>query len=63
MDTLERTAIRDDANARRHELLRVRAALWPDRDDPKILCEITSVQSAINAAQRVLDDVEGVQCP
>jgi hypothetical protein len=59
--TRERTAIRRDANARRHELLRVRGVLWADRDDPLVLSELASVQSQINACEREL--VEGAQTP
>lgn len=56
----ERTADLDDRrvgkDARRKlcELHRVRAALWPDRDDPMVMCELVTVVSEIAAAEAEL---------
>jgi hypothetical protein len=55
MSTTERDAICADAHARLQELVRVRAVLWPDRDDPAVLSELAVVQSAIRELGRTGD--------
>lgn len=34
---------------RLHELQAVRDVLWPDRDDPRVMSELTQIQTALNA--------------
>lgn len=50
----ELEAIRADPARRLTELRRVRALLWPDRDDAEVLSELTVIQSQILAAEREL---------
>ena len=50
----ESDAIVADARARLVELHRVKRFLYPDRDDPFVLSELTSVMSQIRAAESVL---------
>jgi hypothetical protein len=58
----EQAATRADAKRRLAELIAVRALLWPDRDDALVICELTSVQSQVNACERELG-IQGTQCP
>jgi len=44
-------ATRADAERRLRELRRVRAVLWPDRDDPRVLSELVSVQGQVLAVE------------
>jgi len=55
----ERRAIRADAVTRLGELHRVRAVLLPDQDDPRVLSELSSIESEICAAEAALAGAEG----
>ena len=50
----EREAACDDARRRLAELRAVARALWPDRDDPDVLSELTAIVGAIRQAERQL---------
>jgi hypothetical protein len=52
MSTTETSAIRTDARARLAELEAVKALLLPDADDPLVCSELTTIQSAIDAARK-----------
>jgi hypothetical protein len=54
MTSAEAQAIHTDARARLTELVAVREALLPDRDDPAVLSELTAVESQITAAKKAL---------
>ena len=48
------TAIRTDAQRRLAELKAVRDVLLPDRDDPLVLSELSTIASEIASAERAL---------
>lgn len=52
--TSEQQAIGADAALRLRELRNVRAVLLPDRDDPEVLSELTSIDSQILSAEHAL---------
>jgi hypothetical protein len=54
MTSAEAQAIRTDARARLNELQAVRQLLLPDRDDPAVLSELTTIQSSIDSCERIL---------
>jgi hypothetical protein len=54
MSTAETSAIRTDARARLLELEAVKKAIIDDRDDPLVMSELTSIQSAIDACEQAL---------
>jgi hypothetical protein len=50
----ETAAILADAKARLKELRAVAETLRPDRDDPQVLSELVTIESAIRAAEAAL---------
>ena len=57
MNAVELAAVRADAEQRLEDLRRVAVVLWPDRDDPLVLSELTTVLSGIRAAEAVIGKV------
>lgn len=53
----ERAAIHSDAQRHANELRAVAKALWPDREDPAVRAELTTVLSELKQAEQVLADV------
>ncbi len=54
MTTKEADAVMADAEKRLAELYAIRGALLPDRDDPHVLSELTSIDSQIRSAETAL---------
>ena len=50
----ERDALVRDARQRLAELRQVAETLWPDRDDPQVLSELTAIISQIRAAEAAI---------